>query len=158
MHQQQLSTSVPNLGFIFFIICKPNISLLKINLNYYKNLLHKLTYNSAPTRIAYHHLENIIASRTFFTKRVLFILLLNFLLITIINSSLLNPGPFSSGIIKASGLNVLYQNVQGLIPFSELNKKHPNLDNTKISELHAYIHDEQPDIIVLNETWLKIQF
>ena len=119
-------------------------------------MLHKLTYNSAPTRIEYHHLENIIALRTFSTKRVLFILLLNFLLLTIINSSLLNPGPFSpSGIVKASGLNILYQNVQGLIPFSELNKKHPNLDNTKISELHVYIHDEQPDIIVLNETWLK---
>ena len=147
--------SVPNLGFIFFIICKPNISLPKNNLNYYKNLLHKLTYNSAPTRIAYHHLGNIIAPRTFSTKRVLFILLLNFLLITIIDSSLLNPGPFSSGIVKASGLNALYQNVQGLISFSELNKKHPNLDNTKISELHSYIHDEQPDIIVINETWLK---
>ena len=68
--------------------------------------------------------------------------------------SLLNPGPFSSGIVRASGLNVISK-CQGLIPFTELNKKHPNLDNTKILELHAYIHDEQPDIIVLNETWLK---
>ena len=45
--------------------------------------------------------------------------------------------------------------VQGLIPFSQLSKKYPNVDNTKISELHAYIYDKKPDVIVLNETWLK---
>ena len=90
---------------------KPNISPLKSNLNYCKNLLHSLTYYCAPARIVYHHLENIKIPQTFTTKRILFILLLNFLLITIINSSLLNPGPFSSGKIISSGLslNVLYQ-------------------------------------------------
>ena len=42
---------------------------------------------------------------------LLFILLINFLLIGIVNPSLLNPGPNS--------LNVCDQNVQGLIPFSQ---------------------------------------
>ena len=36
-----------------------------------------------------------------------------------------------------------------------MSKKHPNVDNTKILELHGYIYDKKPDVIVLNETWLK---
>ena len=32
---------------------------------------------------------------------------------------------------------------------------HPNLDNTKLCELHAYVYDKCPDVIILNETWLK---
>ena len=80
------------------------------------------------------------------------------------NCSIYNPGPtiqpgnnvVSSGNTTHSDkLSVYYQNVQGLIPFTELNKTHPNLDNTKLFELHAYIYDKYPDIVVLNETWLK---
>ena len=69
----------------------------------------------------------------------------------ITNSSLINPGPVS----HTTGLNIFYQNVQGLVPFTELNKNPPRLDNTKISEIHAFIHDKKLDIIVFNETWLK---
>ena len=54
---------------------------------------------------------------------LLFILVIKFLLIGIVNPSLLNPGP--------SSLNVCYQNVQGLIPFSQLDKSQPSLDKTK---------------------------
>ncbi|MCP4487610.1 MAG: hypothetical protein GY820_09895 [Gammaproteobacteria bacterium] len=72
---------------------------------------------------------------------------MNFLLIGICNPSLLNPGP---DCFKAS-----YQNVRGLIPFSQLDKAHPSLDRTKIFELNAYLHSEKPDILLLNETWLK---
>ncbi len=75
------------------------------------------------------------------------LLLLNFLLIGICNPSLLNPGPPS--------LRVSYQNVQGLIPLSKLSSPHPTLDQTKIFELNAYIHKAKPDVIMLNETWLK---
>ena len=80
------------------------------------------------------------------------------------NRSIYNHGPaiqpgnnvVSSGNTTHSDkLSVYYQNVKCLIPFTELNKTHPNLDNTKLFELHAYIHDKYPDIVVLNETWLK---
>jgi len=71
----------------------------------------------------------------------------NFLLIAIVNPSLLNPGPQS--------LSVAYQNVQGLIPFSNLGSKNPLLDRCKISELQAFAINHKPDIIALNETWLK---
>ena len=78
------------------------------------------------------------------------LLLINFLLIAIVNPSLLNPGP-SNG----QKLYVSYQNVQGLIPFHELGKKHPELDNTKILELNSYISKFKPGVVLLNETWLK---
>ena len=85
-------------------------------------------------------------------------------MIAFLNCSMYNPGPtiqprnnvVSSGNTTHNDkLSVYYQNVQGLIPFTELNKTHPNLDNTKLFELHAYIYDKYPDIVVLNETWLK---
>ena len=85
-------------------------------------------------------------------------------MIACINCSLYNPGPpaqfanisnTSSTNIISDKLSIYYQNVQGLIPFTELNKSHPNLDSTKLCELHAYIYDMCPEIVVLNETWLK---
>ena len=78
---------------------------------------------------------------------LLSILTLNFLLIAICNPSMLNPGPRS--------LSVCYQNIQGLIPFSQLGEVHPTLDVSKIFELNAFITKSEPDIILLNETWLK---
>ena len=45
--------------------------------------------------------------------------------------------------------------MQGLIPFSCLGNAHPSLDRTKICELNYYIHVNKPDVILLNETWLK---
>ena len=75
------------------------------------------------------------------------LLFINFLLIGICNPSILNPGPTS--------LSVSFQNVQGLIPFSQLGKSQPKLDQTKIFELNAYLTKNKPDILVLNETWLN---
>ena len=78
---------------------------------------------------------------------ILGLLALNFLLIGIVNPSMLNPGP--------SSLKVYYQNVQGLIPFSELGNPQPRLDMKKIYEINTYIEKNKPDIVMLNETWLK---
>ena len=77
-------------------------------------------------------------------------------MIAITNCSLLNPSPEQLlGSKNDKSFSVYYQNVQGLILFTELNKKHPNLDYWKIAEIHAYIHKKHPDVIILNETWLK---
>ena len=83
-------------------------------------------------------------------------------MIAIINCSLNNPGPdtangndSNSNYVASDRLSIYYQNVQGLIPFTDLGKAHPNLDNTKICELHAYVYDKKPDVIILNETWLN---
>ena len=78
---------------------------------------------------------------------LLAILTLNFLLIGVCNPSMLNPGP--------RNLNVCYQNVEGLISFSHLGDAHPKLNVTKIYELNTFISEKKPDILLLNETWLK---
>lgn len=86
-------------------------------------------------------------SRQVLSMSILLLLTLNFLLIAISNPSMLNPGP--------NHISVYYQNVQGLIPFSQLNSKQPHLDKSKIYELNAHIEDSHPDVILLTETWLK---
>ena len=70
------------------------------------------------------------------------------ILIVISNTSILNPGPTNT-------VSVFYQNIQGLIPFSNLADNCPNLDVTKVAELQCSINLNKPDIIILNETWLK---
>ena len=75
------------------------------------------------------------------------IFLLNFLMIAIVNPSLLNPGP--------NHISVVYHNVQGLIPFCDMGQTHPRLDQNKLSELQAHVYYNKPDIVVLNETWLR---
>ena len=98
-----------------------------------KNTFLRIRFSSRVMRVIYYLL--------------LYILIINFLLIAIVNPSLLNPGPKS--------LKICFQNVQGLIPFKELELKQPSLIDTKINELNAYIDVNKPDVILLNETWLK---
>ena len=78
---------------------------------------------------------------------VLWVSFLNFILIALVNPSILNPGP--------SGLSIYFQNAQGLVPFSNLHDDHPNLNHTKVMELNTYIGQNKPDVVLLNETWLK---
>ena len=81
---------------------------------------------------------------------------LNFFLLFVAFPGISNPGPTSHPKFdRNKNISVFYQNVQGLIPFSNLTDTHPSLDNNKIYELQAYIFNESPDIIILNETWLK---
>jgi hypothetical protein len=92
--------------------------------------------------------RNTTRLRHLIANLIFFITLFNFLMIGIVNTSLLNPGP-------EQNLKIYYQNVQGLIPFSNLSDAHPHLDRTKILELNTYILKDKPDIVLLNETWLK---
>jgi hypothetical protein len=62
--------------------------------------------------------------------------------------SLKNPGP-------PNALTIMYQNVQGHVPFAELGGDSPALNQTKLLELQAYVYNKSPNIVVLNETWLK---
>ena len=52
-------------------------------------------------------------------------------------------------------LSIYYQSVQGLIPFSHVGKSHPIFNDAKLIELHHYVESHIPDIVILNETWLK---
>ena len=76
----------------------------------------------------------------------------NFYLIIEIYPRLKNPGPNSN---FKNELTVYYQNVQGLISFGQLGKEHPVFNDEKLIELRHFVESRAPDIVVLNETWLK---
>ena len=108
------------------------------------------TYNTTHyhKRFIYYFSKIVKFFNHFTVGLTYWMLALNFFLIAIINPSLLNPGP-------ASTLSVAYQNVQGLIPFGQLNEVNPSLDVTKTIELNLFVNEHKPEILILNETWLK---
>ena len=83
---------------------------------------------------------------------IIWLATVNLILIVITNPSITNPGPSK---VDVSNLKVFYQNVQGLIPFGFLSDPNPKLNVTKLTELQAHIYESTPDIVILNETWLK---
>ena len=82
-----------------------------------------------------------ISNLSFQPKVISFFLVLTYRLIAISNSCIINPGPCPSvnDATNSESLNIFYQNVQALIPFTDLNKPHPNLDQTKLLELQSYV-------------------
>ena len=103
--------------------------------------------------VLYNHIKYSVDGKSSifyrtFRNYLVWLALANLILLTNCNSSFKNPGP-------TKNLSVLYQNVQGLIPVSELAEEHPLLNENKLLELQAYVYHHSPDIVVLNETWLK---
>ena len=97
--------------------------------------------------IILYKINNIIIKA--FTTTYCIASLLLFLII-LANISILNPGP-----VKIGALNCYFQNVQGFVTSNSISKPFPNLCITKILEFQTYVFESSPDIIVLNETWLK---
>ena len=56
---------------------------------------------------------------------------------------------------KARPLTILYNNIQGLIDIRDLKSKEPQLNMTKLYELHGHIFTTKAEVIILNEKWLK---
>ena len=108
-------------------------------------LMAKIIRRHPQKFLTYHHSKKRLERVLKFL--VAGILLLNFLMIGICNPSLLNPGPNS--------MSISFQNVQGLIPFSQLGKNQPQLDHSKIFEINAHLNICKPDVLILNETWLN---
>ncbi len=65
----------------------------------------------------------------------------------ILNPSIVNLGPRK--------ISVLSNNIQGFINTRDLASDSPPLNMTKVHEINGYIFTNRPDIIVMNETWLK---
>ena len=88
---------------------------------------------------------------------LIWLFMLNGILIVLINPGIVNPGPPPLGASVGNGniLNVYFQNVQGLIPFGELNNSHPMIDTTKVLEVSTYLNEAKIDIAIINETWFK---
>ena len=87
------------------------------------------------------------------TLLLIFLVALNLILLVISNVSILNPGPRIVSVNKP--LTVFYNNVQGLINARDLASENPPLNMTKIHEFHGYLYTNKPDVVILNETWLK---
>ena len=119
----------------------------------------ELTFKIQPIQHKYRHDYKFKFTNTLFSIIaccVLWSSYSKFIFLFICNPSISNPGPDTAHKYKfSSALSVFYQNVQGLIPFGNLTENHPVLDNNKLFELHTYIYNHNPDIIILNETWLK---
>ena len=75
------------------------------------------------------------------------LLFLHFTLISLTIPNISNPGPTSK-------LNVLYHNVRGFVDLKN-NPTSPQLYQSKVKEFQGLIFSEKPDIVILNETWLK---
>ena len=80
---------------------------------------------------------------------MIFLFCLSIILIIICNPSIVNPGPGNRPI------TVFYNNVQGFINTRDLASESPPLNMTKVHEINGYIFTKKPDILILNETWLK---
>ena len=87
---------------------------------------------------------------------IFWLYILNFLLITIVNPSLLNPGPERAHqSIQTRPLRILYNNVQGFINPKDLKSDSPPLNMKKLYEFQGFVLKHKPDIIIVNESWLK---
>ena len=143
-HFQSLSDSLVASAIITlltFIVKRVRICMIgsESGLDSIKILLNhiRFSYNKSSTKFY-----------KIFRRYIFWSSVLNIVLLLLCNMSIKNPGP-------AKNLTVYYQNVRGLIPWSDLGNSHPNLDQTKISELQLYLYSQHPDVVILNETWLK---
>ena len=82
---------------------------------------------------------------------IYYLMSLNLIMIVITTPSIVNPGPNTN----CRPLNIFYNNVQGFINPGELKSNSPNLNMKKMHEFNGYILSNKPDIVILNETWLK---
>ena len=85
------------------------------------------------------------------TVILIFLFSMNITLLVICNTSIRNPGPK----LMCKPLTIFYNNVQGLINVRDLACEHPLLNMTKLYKLHGFLYTHAPDVVVLNETWLK---
>ena len=122
MYQLPSNTSDSSVPFQVFMNYK-TINYREMIFSIHQNILRKLYYFNTPTRMRYHGINTNETLQTDLIKLIPFIHLLIYLLITIINCSLINPGPGLKVEPKTTSINIFYQNVEGLIPFTELNKK-----------------------------------
>ena len=77
----------------------------------------------------------------------LWLLSLNLILIILTIPNISNPGPLKE-------LNILYHNVEGFVNLRDKSPS-PQLFTSKVIDFQGHIFHEKPDIVILNETWLK---
>ncbi len=83
---------------------------------------------------------------------VFFLTILNLVLIIITTPSIVNPGPQER---SPTELKVCYCNIQGLIMMSSMRGKQPIFQTNKLLDFQNYLFHTQPDIVIVNESWLN---
>ena len=135
--------------FVIIILIIFNTSISNKNVKRY--VLYRLCIKQGKSRR--HHIGRI---SKLFHSLIYWLCILNLLLITIVNPNLLNPGPGRTcNNVQTRPLKIFYKNVQGFINPRDLGSESPPLNMTKLYEFQSYIFKQKPDIVVVNESWLK---
>ena len=142
--KQPYSDHTPNLFSLFPLL----INGVRIVLSHLVKTHGELNLKKLYIHIRYRYRTPENKAYTTFRRFLVWLSVSNLILLINCNVTITNPGP-------NKGLSVVYQNVQGLIPFSELGNDIPKLHESKINELKTYAYMHKPDVIILNETWLK---
>ena len=103
----------------------------------YLSLIYVLSSFRARPRVAISRLTGI-----FYTLAGL-----SLLLIVQCNPSIKNPGP--------ERIKIVYCNVQGLIHMHSIGGSSPIFQTQKLLDLQSFLYTHEPDIVILNETWLN---
>ena len=130
------------------------------NSNYFKVIIlftiKRCSNEGGFTSVAFKVLRNSILKCSLLKALLIlyfyWIFMVNISLIVICNMSILNPGPLCQ---SKNNLSIIYHNVRGFVHFGDLGKVNPALVTTKLLEFQSYVYENRPDIIIINETWLK---
>ena len=76
----------------------------------------------------------------------LLLLFINLLMIILTIPNIINPGPIDN-------ISVLYHNVRGFVDLRKDSKS--ELFVSKVKDFHGVLFSQKPDVVILNETWLK---
>ena len=146
-----LSIGLAHVKYLFIIIISIIFNESISNIHVKRYVLYRLSIKQAKS-----HRLHIGRINKLFQSLIFWLCILNFLLITIVNPNLLNPGPGRTGNnVQTRPLKILYKNVQGLVNPRDLGSESPPLNMTKLYEFQSFIFKQRPDIVVVNESWLK---
>ena len=116
--------------------------------NFKKSAIRRLLHDPVLRKCSVYKCLSTTIS-TFVVTATFWLSCLNLLLLTICNMSITNPGPDTPCI------KLFYLNIQGLVTQNTLNSSHPSFNISKLLEFQSYTYMHKPEIVILNETWLK---
>ena len=139
-----LNVAVAHIKLLFSIIITIIFNSSLLNRHIKRFLLFRLLLKDGKSKITHCGRFNKLCQSLIF-----WLCALNFMLITIVNPNLLNPGPGrANNNVQTRPLKIFYNNVQGLINLKDLRPESPPLNMTKLYELQNFIFKQRPDIVV----------
>ena len=136
---------------MFFSVIRLSTFIMLVHLdkrNFKKSAIRRLLHDPVLKRCSVFKCFSTTIT-AFIVMTTFWLSCLNLSLLTICNMSITNPGPGTSCI------KLFYLNIQGLVTQNTLSNGHPTFNLTKLLEFQSYTYKHKPDIVILNETWLK---